>query len=177
MDTESPNNNWCRKEPQPKKMAIIPVGYTPNTLSHEQLNATRCALINSIMEKSSNNTRDKFRKCTYKQGYLEIACVDKDTTKWLQDAIAAIKPWEGASLEAVEASQIPKQALYIGYFPDSIERSDGSILRLVQNQNENFCTEWWRVVNRTTVLKTVDEASMKLITSQHNQLNYVFGKA
>ncbi|XP_058827363.1 uncharacterized protein LOC131687302 [Topomyia yanbarensis] len=134
------------------------------------------------MEQSSSNTRPKFRKCTYKQRYLEIACVDKDTAKWLKDATAAIKPWEGASLEAVEASQIPKQALYIGYFPDSIARSDGNILHLVQNQNNNFCTECWKVVKRTTVLKmvvllAVDEASVKMITSQHNQLNYVFGKA
>ncbi|XP_058811153.1 uncharacterized protein LOC131676042 [Topomyia yanbarensis] len=132
------------------------------------------------MEQSSSNTRPKFRKCTYKQGYLEIACVDKDTAKWLKDATAAIKPWEGVSLEAVEASQIPKQALYIEYFPDSIDRSDGNVLRLVQNQNDNFFTERWKVVKRTTVLKmvelllVVDEASVKLTTSQHNQLNYVF---
>ncbi|XP_058811158.1 uncharacterized protein LOC131676046 [Topomyia yanbarensis] len=164
-------------------MVIIPVGYPANTLSYEQLNAARCALINSNMEQSSNNTRPNFRKCIYKQWYLEIACVYKDTTKLLQDAIAAIKPWKDASLEAVETSQIPKQALYIGYFPDSIKRSDGSILRRVQNQNDNFCTECWRVVKRTTFLKTVelllavDEATVKLITSQHNQLNYVFGKA
>ncbi|XP_058816386.1 uncharacterized protein LOC131679670, partial [Topomyia yanbarensis] len=166
-DTESPNNSRCRKEPQPKKiknqdprqtleteqrptfnkiaksysMAIFPVGHPANTLSHEQLNATRCALIDSVVEQSSSNTRPKFGKCTYKQGYLEIFCVDKDTAKWLKDATAVIKPWEGASLEAVEASQISKQALYIGYFPDSIDRSDGNILRLVQNQNDNFYTE------------------------------------
>ncbi|XP_058839096.1 uncharacterized protein LOC131694630 [Topomyia yanbarensis] len=164
-------------------MAIIPVGYPANTLSHEQLNATRCALIDSVMEQSSSNTRPKFRKCTYKQGYLEIVCVDKDTAKWLKDATAVIKPWEGASLEAVEVSQIPKQALYIGYFPDSIDRSDGNSLRLLQNQNDNFCTERWKIVKRTTILKmvelllVVDEASVKLITSQHNQLNYVFGRA
>lgn len=168
---------------QATHIAVTPVGYPATTLTTEQLKAVRINLLNLIINLKTPVIRPKYRNCTFKHGYLILACADKATADWTKKAVGEIQPWEGAQLVAMDLADLPKQVLFLGYFQDSLDFSSEDIIRLVQNQNDDFCTETWRVARRTELSKTIelliemDERSAELVAAQHFQLNYTFGKA
>lgn len=167
-------------------IAVVPDGYPGARLSTENLAAVREAILDCIATADqSSAVRPCFRSCSFRYGYLEIACADAETVSWLKTAVESVRPWENASLKALELEQLPKLFPMVGYFPDSKKTVNERILRMVQNQNYGICTETWRVVNRketpTTstveLLLHVDGASANGIEAANMMLNYKFGKA
>lgn len=143
------------------------------TLTTEQLKAVCITLLKLIISLRSPAVRPKYRNCAFKHGYLILACVDKETADWTKEAVNEIYPWQGAKLFDVDLANLPKQVLFLGYFQDSLDFSSEDIIRLVQNQNDDFCTDLWRVARRTELSKTIklliemDESSAKLPTELH----------
>lgn len=164
-------------------VAVIPLGYPAKTLTTEELKAIRTQLLDLIIKLETPVVRPKYRNCTFKYGYLILACADEATAGWTKEVVNKLQPWEGAELVAVNLADLPKQVLFLGYFQDSLQYTSEDIIRLVQNQNDDFRTEQWKVARRTEHSKTIelliemDEKSAEQVAAQHFQLNYTFGKA
>lgn len=164
-------------------VAVIPVGYPAKSLTTEQLTTVRTHLLDLIIKLETPVIRPKYRNCTFKNGYLILACADEATAGWTKEEVNKLQPWEGAELAAVNLDDLPKQVLFLGYFQDSLQQTNEDIIRLVQNQNDDFCTDAWKVARRTELSKTIelliemDEKSAEQVAAQHFQLNYMFGKA
>ena len=152
-------------------------------LTTDQLTTVRTALLDHIANQESPTVRPKFKSCQFKNGFLTLACADADTASWLETTAPTLVPWEGAKLRTYRSDDLPKPLVFMGYFRDSAETTDEKILRLIQNQNDGFSTQAWRVCRRNVIGKTVelllevDQQSASLVSAQNFQLNFKFGIA
>ena len=164
-------------------LAVTAADHLVSPLTPEQLKVVRDAILDHIAEQEASATRPKFRSCLFRRGYLQLACADQDTVRWLETTAPLLKPWEGAQLRVVHTKDLPKALKFIGYFQDSADTTNDKIIRLLQNQNDGFSTHTWRVCHRNITGKTVelmleiDQESANLISAQSFLLNYKFGKA
>ncbi|KAL9700705.1 hypothetical protein quinque_004146 [Culex quinquefasciatus] len=137
-------------------IAITTVGYPETRLSMEQLVVVKEALITMIGNLVNPVVRPNFRSCEFKQGYLILACGDACTASWLKETITSLIPWEGASLKAIEVTDLPKLHSFTAYVFDSCNDSTLRILQLMENQNIGLNTKSWRVIKRKVIAKTVE---------------------
>lgn len=164
-------------------IAVTPSGYPAKIFTTEQLKKIRSAILDKMIHLDTPNVRPKFRNLSFKFGYLLLACADQATADWTLESVPGLVPWEGAQLTAMDQAKLPKLAMFLGYFQDSLEITSEDILRLVQNQNDGFCTTGWRIVRRKELSKTIellvemDGESAERVVAQSFQLNYMFGKA
>lgn len=164
-------------------IAIISKDYPETRLSREQLMATKEALLERIGNLVDPDVRPNFRRCEFKQGYLQLACGDVDTASWLKETAVTLTPGGAVALKAIEVAELPKLSVFMGYFSDSCNTKTERVLQLVQNQNKDLCTKSWRVIYRNVIAKTVeltlevDEKSANHIEANKFHLNYMFGKA
>ncbi|KAL9702786.1 hypothetical protein quinque_006304 [Culex quinquefasciatus] len=163
-------------------IAITTVGYPETRLSMEQLVVVKEALITMIGNLVNPVVRPNFRSCEFKQGYLILACGDACTASWLKETITSLIPWEGASLKAIEVTDLPKLHSFTAYVFDSCNDSTLRILQLMENQNIGLSTKSWRVIKRKVIAKTVelllevDEKSAETIAANNSHLNFKFSK-
>lgn len=164
-------------------LAITSSDYPSSLLTTDQLTAVRAAILDRIADQDAAAIRPKFRNCVFKNGYLTLACADEETVTWLETTVPTLKPWEGALLGTYHMKDLPKALLFMGYFQDSVDTPSERIVRYLQNQNNGFSTEAWRVRHRKTIGNTVelllevDQASAKQLSEQRFLLNYMFSKA
>lgn len=80
----------------------------------------------------------------------------------------------GLNFKTVEATQLPKSHISIGFFQYSREATDERVLKMLQNQNDGPKTETWKVVQRKVIsnnfelVMLVDKLSVKKIVEAHN---------
>lgn len=112
-----------------------------------------------------------------------INCQDTETADWLSSVISVLSLWQGAELTVVDAEDIPRLDVMIGFFPQSVNNDNDTIRIFIESQNDGLSTEKWRIIQRNILYEknvewyfTVDEASMLHFRSSNFLINYKFGQ-
>lgn len=140
--------------------------------------------LKKVAEQRKEPIKPKFGNCLFRPGHMIIICKNQDTVNWLKAKISNIKPWENASLIAVEEKDIPRPEILVGFFPRSEQDSNEEILAFIESQNEDLIVDAWRILKRYTVKQhhvelifTVDAVSMKSLENCKFIIDYKFGVA
>lgn len=113
---------------------------------------------------------------------MSIGCGDAETLEWLRKVSQTLKPWKGAEIVAMNATDVPKPSVYVGYFPEPSTTPVDSILGLVEGQNEGLRVGSWRVLNRvqkgptTELTLAVDPHSAETLDRLGYLVNYGYGR-
>lgn len=166
------------------KLGILPKGYPNSELTTEQLMATQKSIIAKVAGQRKEALKPKFGHCAFKSGYLVIVCKNQETADWLSNIIPTLKPWDGAELTVVDAKDIPRPEILIGFFPWSAEDNNEEILALLESQNDGLVVDAWRILQRNIInqqhvelIFTVDGVSMNSIKDSEFVLDFKFGNA
>lgn len=166
------------------KIGILPSSYPNAELTTQQIFATQKAILTKVAEQRKDKIKPKFGNCLFRSGHMIIMCKNQETVTWLKAIIPSIKPWEEASLIAVDENDIPQPEIFVGFFPVSVDDSNEDILAFVESQNEGLNVDAWRILKRHTVkqnhvelILTVDAASMKTLEHCEYTIDYKFGVA
>lgn len=165
------------------RMGIIPPDYPQTTWSAEQLAQIQNAILDRVRQLKKGSEKPSFNGCTFRPGWLSIACADLATAKWLEANLPAIQPWKDAKLKIVEDKEVSRPQIYIGYFSETPSTSNESILSLVEGQNLGLQVGDWRVLQRVQkgskieLTIAMDPISAKSLDEREHRINYGFGKA
>lgn len=164
------------------KVGIISKGFPSKIMSTAHLDAVQDALLLKIEEQRHAVIKPKFTNCSYKSGYLVLACKDQATATWLKDVTRSLTPWENAELIALDEKDIPRPDLFHAFLPLSADYSNERLKGLIESQNDGISTNGWRILNRSNANKhaewtlNVDEESLKILANCNFVLNFRFGE-
>ena len=162
----------------------LKVGIFHSNYPEEYLNKDQMMTIQEeiLVRVNDGPVSPKFSGLSLRPGWLCITCDNKDTAEWLIGVTGSIKPWEGASLKAVEEKDLPRSKILSGYFPNSSETTSEKIVDLLKGQNRELNVAEWRVVHRSNegtaahLLLSVDIASVELLRKADFKVSFRFGK-
>jgi len=170
-----------RQVAESENIGILPMDYPDTILSVEQLNAVQEGIMEMVLKQKEKELKPKFLGSLFRFGWLMVTCGDKATAQWLREAIGVIKPWEGAQLQAVEASNLPRAQIVFGTFPGSAEMPSDRILDFIKSQNGGMQAAKWKVIRReprgTSAFCTlsVDHVTVERLKQVDYKVNYRFG--
>jgi Domain of unknown function (DUF4780) len=80
-----------------------------------------------------------------------VTCVDDVSARWLTGAVPNLRPWENASLKAMEGEDIPKPCACVVYIPheDGRKLEAAKILTRLRVSNRGLKTSLWTVWGST----------------------------
>ncbi|XP_055623627.1 uncharacterized protein LOC129767040 [Toxorhynchites rutilus septentrionalis] len=161
---------------------LLPEDYPNTDLTSAQLDSIQNALLTAIEQQRNEPVKPKFFNCSYKSGYLILSCKDHQTSEWLKKVVPGIILDDNIKLVALDAKNIPRPEILHAFFPQSATFSDKRLKSLIESQNENLSTDKWRILKRSNPNEihadwtlTVDEASMRQLTSTNFNINFRFG--
>ena len=163
------------------RVGILPVDYPRSELTTTLLGILEESILSTVLQQRREQFKPKFASCQYKAGFMIINCQDQETADWLKQVVPTIKPWEGASLKAVDEEHIPRPEVLVAFLPKSAFNDNDTILALIESQND-LRTDAWRVLNRRDInhhaelILSVDETSMQKIAASRLVLNFKFGQ-
>lgn len=165
------------------RVGILPNTYPQIQLTTEQMNLAQEAILEKVTVQRRESFKPKFTNCWQRTGHLVINCQDTETADWLDSVVPTLCPWEGAELTVVDADDIPRLDVMIGFFPQSVNNDNDTIRIFIESQNDGLSTDKWRIIQRNTLYEkhvewyfTVDEASMQHFRASNFLLNYKFGQ-
>lgn len=164
------------------KVGILASNFPDTLLNNEQMTAIQDAIFDKILNLTEGSIKPKFRGSTFRPGWLTFNCKDKPTAEWLKNLIGSIKPWEGASLKAVDDDNIPRDQILVGHFPVDTSFGSDKILRAIGAQNADLLVPEWRVIKRETkgnmafLTFSVDHKSIECLKRQHYKIDFRFGE-
>ncbi|XP_036325022.1 uncharacterized protein LOC118738206 [Rhagoletis pomonella] len=164
------------------KLGLLPKGYPKALWSLDQLQAIQTAILEEVRRQRKGSVKPKFSGCTFRPGWMSIGCGDAETLEWLRKVSQTLKPWKGAEIVAMNATDVPKPSVYVGYFPEPSTTPVDSILGLVEGQNEGLRVGSWRVLNRvqkgptTGLTLAVDPHSAETLDRLGYLVNYGYGR-
>ena len=162
-------------------IGILPMDYPNNILSVKQLNAVQEEILEMVLRQKEKELKPRFLGSLFRFGWLMVTCGDKATAQWLRKVIGVIKPWEGAQLQAVEASNLPRAQIVFSTFPGSAEMPSDRLLDFIKSQNGGMQTAKWKVIRReargTSAFCTlsVDHVTVDKLKQVGYKVNYKFG--
>lgn len=186
---ETPKSPWSKNGRSYKdvaslvKVAVVLCGFPDVQMTLEQLDLVQEALLLKIEEQRFAETKPKFTKCSYRNGYIVFTCKDKVTALWLKDVTRSIAPWKDAKLVAMDEKDIPLPDTYHAFFPMSANFDNDRIKGLLESQNDGLSTKGWKILTRTNPgnkhaewFLNVDGESLKTLSSNNFVLNFRFGE-
>ncbi|KAL9695173.1 hypothetical protein quinque_014458 [Culex quinquefasciatus] len=130
------------------RVGILPAKYPQCQFTERQMQIVQDAILYNVTLQRNEQFKPKFTNCWQRYGCLVINCQDIQTAQWLDHLVPTLSPWEGADLVAIEASNIPRLEVLIGFFPQSVADDDQAIKVFIESQNDGLSTENWRVQDR-----------------------------
>jgi hypothetical protein len=83
-----------------------------------------------------------FEGCGLYKGMLSMRCANDRTLKWVFETVPTLHPWEGAELECIHFSDLPRPVRGSVFVPGpTLEPSE--ILKGLENQNPGLKTDGW----------------------------------
>lgn len=165
------------------RVGILPPDYPQRQLTDKQMQTVQEAILYNVTRQQKELFKPKFSNCWQRHGCLVINCQNIQTAEWLENLVSAMKPWEGAELLAIDANNIPRLEVLIGFFPQSVADDDQAIKTYIESQNDGLFTGNWRIIERRVLFEnhvewlfTVDDASMNHFKDNKFHINYKFGQ-
>nr|XP_029714496.1 uncharacterized protein LOC115258514 [Aedes albopictus] len=165
------------------RVGILPKNYPQFQLTTEQMDMVQESILEKVAMQRRESFKPKFINCWQRTGHLLINCQDTETADWLDTVIPTLYPWQGAELTVVQADDIPRLDVMIGFFPQSVNNDNDTIRIFIESQNDGLTTDKWRIIQRNILYEkhvewyfTVDEASMQHFRTCNFLINYKFGQ-
>lgn len=165
------------------RVGILPKDYPQIQLTVEQLHVVQEAILLKVTQQRRESFKPKFTNCWQRTGHLVVNCQDTETADWLDSVVPTLTLWEAAELTVVDADDIPRLDVLIGFFPQSVNNDNDTIRIFIESQNDGLRTDKWRIIQRKTLYEkhvewsfTVDEASMQHFKACNFLINYKFGQ-
>ena len=164
------------------RQGIILENFPADMMTAEQIDQLQDYIMEQVLGLEDAGFTPVFHGSATRQGWLMVTCANEPTAKWLQTAVGSFKPWEGATLRALDEELLPKAVVLTGYFPHSTGSDTEKILRLIKIQNENIDPKEWKVLNRIEEGKSVllaflvDAMSAQYLKQRDYILNYRFSQ-
>ncbi|XP_030746950.1 uncharacterized protein LOC115875593 [Sitophilus oryzae] len=159
-----PENQYQGKRPKTEsksaalvKIAAVHAGFPEVKMELEKLEAVQKFILAAYEAIQEGGPQVRFQKFIYKPGFLEITCADDTSATWLKGIIPTLKPWEGASLKALEGEEATMSHVCIVFIPDE----DGErleikrILNRLRISNRCLKTHLWNVMESEPMDKGV----------------------
>lgn len=165
------------------RVGILPKNYPQIQLTDEQLYSLQEAILLKVTLQRRESFKPKFTNCWQRTGHLVINCQDRETSDWLNSVVPTLIPWKGAELTVVNADDIPRLDVMVGFFPQSVNDENDTIRVFIESQNDGLSTDRWKIIQRNILYEnhvewffTVDEASMQHFITWNFLINYKFGQ-
>ncbi|XP_065081792.1 uncharacterized protein LOC135704249 [Ochlerotatus camptorhynchus] len=165
------------------RVGIMPKNYPQIQLTMEQMYVVQEAILQKVTQQRRESFKPKFINCWQRTGHLVINCQDTETADWLDSVVPMLTPWEGVELTVIDADDIPRLDVMIGFFPQSVNDDNDTIRVFIESQNDGLSTNKWRIIQRNTLYEkhvewffTVDEASMQHFKACNFLINFKFGQ-
>lgn len=130
------------------KMAVILEGHPLERLSEEQA----LDLEFLITEKISRNEEGfvpTFLSCRLENGALIINCADLGSSKWLEQIVVEINPWQEQTLLVGEARKLVRTTKIIAKLPKVCSKLESKeVLRKIEAQNGGLTPTEWNILHR-----------------------------
>lgn len=126
------------------RIGLGPSDWPKTKLSQEQLDLIQRAVLKRVLMDIQQKPI-RFNETVYKDGWLQMVCMNSDTAAWLREQFPAIREDCKIDLKLMEES--PKRFLVRGNFPICASDTDSMVLRFIANRNKLPATEW-KVVSR-----------------------------
>ena len=162
------------------KVGILHTNYPDEGINKEQSLLIQGAILSKVAE--TTEISPQFSGVASRPGWLCVTCDDKATAEWLVKITEHIKPWDGASLKAVEEKDLPKSKILGVFLPNSSEDQSDTIAKMLKAQNPSLNTAEWRIIRRTNegtaahLLMSVDIASFEVLKKADFRISFKFGK-
>ncbi|XP_072380719.1 uncharacterized protein [Diabrotica undecimpunctata] len=129
------------------KVAVVLTGFPEAKMDIDKLKAVEIAILGAYDKILEAGPQVRFLKSTYRPGFLELNCADDISARWLKEVIPTLRPWESASLRAVEGEDIPKPHSCTVFVQDEHgERLESKrILNRLRISNHGLRTHLWTV--------------------------------
>lgn len=129
------------------KIAIIQEGYPKGQLDEDRLKAVKASVLAAYDVIPREGPQVRLAKCVLRPGHLVMTCADSASAAWLRDVVPTLRPWEGASLVALEGDDIPKPCACTVFVPDEdgVRVEAERLLSRLKVSNHGLNTEYWKV--------------------------------
>lgn len=137
------------------KIAVADAAYPEAVLDQNKLKAVENSIVGALDAIPEQGPQVRFVKCVHRPGFLVISCADNATAQWLRETVPILKPWEEATLVALEGEHIPKPWSGVVYVPDEGGQrlSSEKILKRLKVSNRTLNTDLWTVLGATPAEK------------------------
>ena len=162
------------------KVGILHTDYPDENLSKEQQMLIQGSILSKVAE--STTISPQFSGVAARPGWLCVTCDDKATAEWLVMITEHLKPWEGATLKAVEEKDLPRSKIVGAFLPNSSGDDNELISKMLKAQNPSLNTAEWRIIRRSNqgtaahLLMSVDITSFLSLKKADFRVCFKFGK-
>jgi len=103
------------------------------------------ALVEAMVDSTVRGLQ--FAGIQFRQGMVLVNCETEQTVNWLGQIVGGLPSWRGPKLVTRKGDDLPKPHVMIVFFPRSKDQAAGKLLKLVDIQNPEFQTDFWKVIN------------------------------
>ncbi|XP_072376085.1 uncharacterized protein [Diabrotica undecimpunctata] len=137
------------------KVAVVCDGFPGVRMEPTKLKAVQTSILEALERTPEEGPQIRLLKSTFKPGYLVMTCADSASAQWLRDTTPTLKPWEGASLQAKDESEVERPCSCTVYIPDEDGKRLGaeSVLTRLRVSNRKLNTRIWTVLGKTPAEK------------------------
>lgn len=169
--SDRPKGETYRQALTAVKMAIVPEGYPETKLSEEQALDLELKITNQI-RRNPEGFAPTFLYCRLENGALIINCADLESSKWLEQTVSDINPWQEQVLLVGEARKLVRTIKIIAKLPKVCNNLEQKvILEKISAQNGGLNPTEWNVLNRKT-----DPSGLTIVLSVPEQDATALGK-
>lgn len=151
------------------KIAVIEASFPEEQMDRNRLVAVQESISEAHDDIHEEGPQVRFLKCTHKPGHLVMTCADRTSADWLLEVVPTLRPWEGATLRALEGDDLPKTQACTTFIPDErgLRPEADKILHRLRVANHGLNTNLWTVWGKTPSEKgqvwvfSVDQKSLE----------------
>lgn len=135
--------------PEERKVVVAKRGYPSVSLSEREAELIRRAVLRRVAGLVDPDTIPQMTGCSLVQGALRVVCATPSTKEWLVSVIPGLQPWEGAELQTMELSEIPKLIRAFVHIPNP--EDPRVVLKALEKQNTDLEVGRWHLYARNGV--------------------------
>jgi len=124
-------------------MIVLPSDYPHTVMTDSQVALVRDAILGEIIKTPAGDAPPQFIQSREVGGLLKVTCASQATRNWLVAAASRVVPWEGASLKAIEAGDLPSFKKVIVWIPNG-SGDHATIFQRLEMQNPPLKTKGWK---------------------------------
>ncbi|CAH1107684.1 unnamed protein product [Psylliodes chrysocephalus] len=153
---------------------IILDDYSNTSITLEQGNLIRRALLERLEDINEGGPAPRFSKGIVKNGSLILSCLDRTTKAWVERTVRDIVPWDGARLKLRSYRDV-EQIETMAWIPGHAGEPESLMARL-KVQNPGIKMENWKVIGSKVLPKgqklfiSMDPVSWKTVQQKQGRL-------